>query len=72
MTAARWIVLLLLAVLVNCTTAPTVQLASPDSDATAKRFMPPGGRANLYIARSNDSASRVASFDIVVQRLPQL
>src|SRR5208282_5096811 len=32
-------------------------MASPASDADAKQFMPPTGRANVYIARSNGSSA---------------
>lgn len=66
MTAAKWIVPLMMLAFVGCATGPAVTLATPDSDAAAKQFKPPEGKANLYVARSGGSDSRVTSFDIAV------
>lgn len=66
MKAAQWIVLLVAALLAGCVTGPSVTLAAADSDAAAKQFTPPDGRANLYIARSESPVGKAASFEIVV------
>lgn len=64
MTKMRWISLLAITALAGCMT--TVHLATPESDAAAKRFAPPEGKANLYIARSNDSYGERALFGVTV------
>ncbi len=51
--------------LVGCVTAPSVPMAAPAADADAKQFMPPAGKASLYIAWSNGSSGG-ASLDISV------
>ena len=67
MTTGRWIPLLVIMALVGgCVTAPSVPMASPASDADAKQFLPPAGKANLYIARSNGSSGGSSLFDISV------
>jgi Protein of unknown function (DUF2846) len=45
--------------LVGCMSAPSVPMAGQAADADAKQFQPPAGKANLYIAWSNDSSARV-------------
>jgi Protein of unknown function (DUF2846) len=65
MTKSTWISLLAAAALFGCATT-TVPMATPVSDAAAKRFMPPDGKANLYVARSNSSFGAAVSFNIVV------
>ena len=47
----KWLILVGLSVLAGCMTAP-VPLASPDADAASKKFQPPVGKANLYVAWS--------------------
>lgn len=59
----KWILLLALAALAGCASVPR---ASSESDADAKRFMPPQGKANLYIARSNNSYGGAISFKVIV------
>jgi len=66
MKAARWIAPVLALVLAGCATGPAVRLASAESDAAAKQFVPAEGRANVYIARSNDPAGGVASFTLTI------
>jgi len=66
MKAARWIVVLIGAALAGCASNPAVTLAGSDSDAAAKQFRPPEGRANLYIARSESPVGNAASFEIAV------
>ena len=62
MKKAKWILTLALGALVSCVTA---QLATPDSDAAAKKFQPPEGKANLYVARSGSSFGET-TFKVVV------
>jgi hypothetical protein len=65
MTTRGWIPLLVIMAFVGgCATAPTVPMASPAADADAKQFTPPAGQANVYIARSNGTPG--ASFDVSV------
>lgn len=67
MTTVKWIPLLLIMALIGgCVSAPTVPMASASSDAEAKQFMPPAGKANLYVARSNDSSGGTSVIDISV------
>ena len=54
---------LVLTALVGCATA---KIATPESDAAAKRFVPPEGKANLYVARSGGSYGPTTTFDVVV------
>ena len=49
----------------GCVTAASVSMATADSDASAKTFTPPDGKANLYIAWSG-SSNQKASFDVSV------
>jgi Protein of unknown function (DUF2846) len=65
MTTGKWLPLLVIVTLVGgCMTAPGIPMASPASDADAKQFLPPAGKANLYVSRSNGSSG--ASFDVSV------
>src|SRR5271169_5341117 len=67
MTTGRWIPLLgIMTLVVGCVTAPSVPMAAPASDADAKQFMPPAGKANLYIAWSNGSSGGASHVDISV------
>ena len=63
----RWVALLVVAALAGCATA---QMASSASDADAKTFSPPAGKANLYVARSGDPSSSKARFNIAVDGKP--
>ena len=63
MMKAKWILPFALTAIVGCATVP---LASPESDEAAQRFMPPEGKANLYVARSNSSYGGAVSFKVVV------
>ena len=66
MTTVRWIPLLMIMALVaGCMTAPSVPMASAALDAEAKQFTPPAGKANVYVAWSNDSSART-TLDISV------
>jgi len=62
MAKGKWILLLALGALLGCVTA---KLAAPDSDAAAKKFQPPEGKANLYIAWSGSSLGETP-FKIIV------
>jgi outer membrane lipoprotein-sorting protein len=64
-TVSKLLALLLLAsgVLFSCTSSPNIPIASADSDAKAKMFIPRQGKANLYVAQSSGDA---ATFDITV------
>jgi len=64
MTNGKWISLLAVAAFAGCMT--TVQLAPSESDAAAKRFVPPDGKANLYVARSNASEGERALFGVSI------
>jgi len=67
MTTGRWIPLFVIMTLVGgCMTAPSVPMASPASDADAKQFTPPAGKANLYIAWSNGSSGGASHVDVSV------
>jgi hypothetical protein len=66
MTTGRWIPLLVIMTLVGCVTAPSIPMASTASDADAKQFLPPVGRANLYIAWSNGSSGGASHVDVSV------
>jgi hypothetical protein len=61
----RW-VLLLLATLVVASCATTVPLASPESDAAAKKFEPPQGKANLFVSRSASQSGVAVAFKVAV------
>ena len=58
----------LLSVLVfaSCVTSPSIPFASSEFDSDAKRFSPPEGKSNLYIAWSGGSSGQVVSFDITI------
>jgi hypothetical protein len=64
MISNRWAVLFGILTFAGCATGPNVSLATPESDAAAKQFAPLDGRANLYVARSNDSAG--TTFNVIV------
>jgi len=64
MTNGKWISLLAVAAFAGCMT--TVQLAPSESDAAAKRLVPPDGKANLYVARSNASEGERALFGVSI------
>ena len=62
MKNSRWILLLAVLVLAGCAT--TVPLAAPEADAAAKKFEPPEGKANLYVARSTGSSGVTVAFKV--------
>lgn len=63
MTTLKWALTLALMALTGCATA---KMATPESDAAAKRFVVPEGKANLYVARSGGSYAPTTSFNVVV------
>ena len=66
MAKGRWFPLLAAVTLAGCVTVASVPMATSASDADAKTFRPPEGRADLYVARSNGSAGAAGLFDISV------
>jgi hypothetical protein len=71
MKRAKWLALIFLAVVLGCQTAriPTPK-ASPqadaDADAAAKQFVPAEGKANLYVARNQESFYNGEPFMVAV------
>jgi hypothetical protein len=59
-----WGLILAFALLVGCTT--TAPMASAASDAAAKSFVVPEGKANLYIARAQSAYGGGALFKVLV------
>jgi len=56
----------LLAALAGCASVP---MASPDADKAAKQFMPPPGKANLYVYR-NESMGAAIKMGVYVDEKP--
>ena len=64
MAKGKWILPILIMSLAACATAPVATVASSESDTSAKKFMPPEGKANLYIAWSNNPNGGARSFNV--------
>ena len=64
MAKGKWILPIIIMSLIACATAPVATVASSDSDTNAKRFTPPEGKANLYIAWSNNSNGEARSLNV--------
>jgi hypothetical protein len=64
MAKGKWILPIIIMSLAACATAPVATIASSESDATAKKFMPPEGKANLYVAWSKNPNGGARSFNI--------
>ncbi|HTO22810.1 MAG TPA: hypothetical protein VMQ10_09990 [Spirochaetia bacterium] len=70
MSSPKWILLVALAALAGCMSAPGVQMAPAAADDAAKQFAPPDGKANLYIACSQGAGDRTVPVDITVDGKP--
>src|SRR5208337_2174631 len=64
MGKGKWILPIFIMSLAACATAPVATIASSESDASAKKFMPPEGKANIYIAWSNNPNGGARSLNV--------
>jgi len=70
MPSPKWILLVAVAALAGCMSAPGVQMAPPAADDAAKRYAPPDGKANVYIACSRGSGGSTVPIELSVDGKP--
>lgn len=63
MKVAPWLILAAILALTGCVTSPPSS-ADAAADAAAKKFQPPAGKANLYIARAHDNLGNALRFKL--------